>query len=211
MFTLTNAGIQSGDIKVIVVMACLIVLFAAFISFTLSVLNALGIYEMTKTLGIKSKWFAFFPFFRSIAFGKLADCAKGMPKTFFRKSLLIFNILYFSIFMIGICCFLVGFVDTVFAADVILTENKDITSDVLVYLYFPSFLTGIAFLNYLIYRVIYYISFYRIVAAFAPEKAVVYTIFSVIFPFLAPIIVFFIKKNKPIFPKREGYNYFVEG
>ena len=211
MFSLTNAGIMSGDIKVIVFMSCLIALLTAFISFMLSVLNALGIYEMTKTLGIKSKWFAFFPFFRSIAFGKLSDCSKGMANTFFRKTLLLLNILYFSVFVTGICCFLLGFVDTVFAADIILTENGTITTKVLSSLYFPAVVIAVSFFIYLIYRVIYYISFYRILSAFAPSVAVLYTVLAIIFPFLAPVVVFFIRKNKPIFPRREGYNYFVEG
>ena len=211
IFSLTEAGIKSGDIKVIVTMIFVIVIFGAFISFMLSVVNSLGLYEMTKTLGIKSKWFAFFPFFRSVALGKLADCAKGTPTTFFRKILLILNVMYFSLLLIGIVGFHLGFVDTIFKADKILLKNGTIKESVLSPLLIPAIIIGISLVIYLIYKVFYYICLYRVFAAFVPNMAIVYTIFSVFLPFLAPIFLFFIRKNKPVFPRREGYNYFTEG
>lgn len=199
MFSLTNAGIAAGDIKIIVGMFFLIALLGIFVTFMLSVVNALGLYEMTKTLGIKSKWFAFFPFFRTVAFGKLSDCANGKAGTFFRKALLLLNVLYFGLLLFGICAFLLGFVDTVFAADVVLTEQKEITADVLKSLIFPCVIIGSSVFVYLIYRVFYYISLYRIFSAFVPNAAIAYTVVSVLLPFMAPIFLFFIKKNKPFF------------
>lgn len=211
IFSLTEAGIKSADIKVIVTMIFVILLFGSFISFMLSVVNSLGLYEMTKTLGIKSKWFAFFPFFRSVAFGKLADCAKGTATSFFRKILLILNVMYFSLLIIGLVGFHLGFVDTVFKADEILLKNGTVNVSVLSPLLVPVIIIGISLVIYLIYRVFYYICICRIFSAFAPKKAVVYTVFSVLFPFIAPLFLFFIRKNKPVFPRREGYNYFSEG
>ena len=211
MFSLTKAGVAAGDIKVIVTMLFIIAVFSTFISFMLSVANALGIYEMTKTLGIKSKWFAFFPFFQSVALGKLADCAKGTPRTFFRRMLIILNVLYFALFLIGICAFLLGFVDTVFAADKILTNNGTIKASILSSLIAPGIILFAGAVVHLVYRIVYYIALFRIFSAFVPNSAVVYTVLSILFPFLAPIFLFFIRKNKPIFPRRDGYNYFTEG
>ena len=211
MFTLTNAGISAGDVKLIIVMFFLIAVLTAFVALMLSVVNALGIYEMTKTLGIKSKWFAFFPFFRSVAVGKLSDCAKGKANTFFRKTLLILNILYAALFLIGACGFFMGFADTVFEADKIITADGTVTADILSPLIVPAVIIGIGCAVFLIYKLFYYISLFRIFSAFVSQYAVLYTVLSVLFPILPPIFLFFIRKNKPVFPRREGYNYFTEG
>lgn len=199
MFSLVKMGVDPSQIKTVVSLCFIMVALLVFIAFVLRIIKALGVYEMTKTLGIKSKWFAFFPIFSSLAFGKLGDCAKGRAITFFRKILLILNLLYLGIFIVGLFSFFLGTVDTVFAADKVLYKELEITKDVASALVLPTVILCISAAVYLIYRIFYYIALWRIFSAFVPGFAVAYIIFSVILPFLAPVFIFLIRKNKPFF------------
>lgn len=208
MFSLTKAGIESSDIKMIVSMFFIGFLLVCLISLALRILNALGVYEMTKTLGIKSKWFAFFPFFSSVAVGKLADCSRGMATTFFRKILLILDLIHGVILSLGIYLLLICSIDTVFAADKVLYKNKEITTEVASPLILPAVIICMSILVFFIYKVFYYIALWRIFRAFAPSSAILYFIISIFISFTAPVFIFLIRKNKPFFPRKNliGYN-----
>ena len=50
-----------------------IVLICAVVSFVIYFLNAIGLYEMSSSLGLKNPWYGFIPFLNSFAIGRIAE------------------------------------------------------------------------------------------------------------------------------------------
>lgn len=210
MISLTELGVKAADIKILVVLFSVCIVFTLLISFAFFILKALGIYEMSKTLGIKSKWFAFFPFFNDVAFGKLADCGTKKQSEMFKYFLVAVRLVVTFLFFLGITLFSVNFVDTFFAADKLVNHGGNITKDILKPLVLPCNIIRISVFVLGIYKIIYLFAFIKISNIFSRKSSVLLFIMACLFPILIPIFLFVMRKNKPILPSAYKITTFSE-
>ncbi len=180
-----------------------IVLICAVVSFVIYFLNAIGLYEMSSSLGLKNPWYGFIPFLNSFAIGRIAEKYQkknGAKPAKFSVILLTLEIVMavlsvITLFsavstVIGVASFAAGYLADVTSSAGIGAYN--IMS--ILWLVFAAFLlVGVA----TAYLVVYYIAFWRTCAVFDYKNASLYTVLSVFFSFLAPIFLFVIRKNKP--------------
>lgn len=180
-----------------------IILICSIVSAIIYFLNAIGLYEMSSSLGLKNPWYGFIPFLNSFAIGRIAEKYQkknGAKSAKFSVILLTLEIVMavlsvITLFsavstVIGVASFAAGYLADVTSSAGIGAYN--IMS--ILWLVFAAFLlVGVA----TAYLVVYYIAFWRTCAVFDYKNASLYTVLSVFFSFLAPIFLFVIRKNKP--------------
>lgn len=180
-----------------------VVLICALVSAVIYFLNAIGLYEMSASLGLKNPWYSFIPFLNSYAIGRTAEKYQkknGAKSAKFSVILLTLEIVMavlavITLFsavstVIGAASFAAGYLANATSSAGIGAYN--IMS--VLWLVFAAFLlVGVA----TAYLVVYYIAFWRTCAVFDYKNASLYTVLSVFFSFLAPIFLFVIRKNKP--------------
>ena len=180
-----------------------IILICSIVSAIIYFLNAIGLYEMSYSLGLKNPWYGFIPFLNSFAIGRIAEKYQkknGAKTAKFSVILLTLEIVMAVLSVI----ILFSAVSTVIgAASFAAGYLADVTSSAgigaynimsILWLVFAAFLlVGVA----TAYLVVYYIAFWRTCAVFDYKNASLYTVLSVFFSFLAPIFLFVIRKNKP--------------
>lgn len=210
-FDLSKTGIDEGVIAGVISMIAIYTAIIAIISLALYILRALGVYKMAKTAGISSPWVAFVPIANSYTFGKLAEKYRrkdGKNSEKFSILLFVFDILRF----ISCVCFIVF---TVISLATILSNAKiayDNGTDMTLS-QFSSLIPVIVFyvvtlLSAVVYTVLHYVSFWRIVASFDNSNATLYTVLSVFFSFLYPIFLYIIRNKQPVFDPRERFAAF---
>ena len=186
-----------------------IILICSIVSAIIYFLNAIGLYEMSYSLGLKNPWYGFIPFLNSFAIGRIAEKYQkknGAKTAKFSVILLTLEIVMavlsvITLFsavstVIGVASFAAGYLADVTSSAGIGAYN--IMS--ILWLVFAAFLlVGVA----TAYLVVYYIAFWRTCAVFDYKNASLYTVLSVFFSFLAPIFLFVIRKNKPFAGYRE--------
>lgn len=186
-----------------------IVLICAVVSFVIYFLNAIGLYEMSSSLGLKNPWYSFIPFLNSFAIGRIAEKYQkknGAKSAKFSVILLTLDIIMTVLAVI----MLFSLVSTVIgAASFAAGYLADVTSSVSIGAYNIMSILWLVFSALLFlgvataYIVIYYVAFWRTCAVFDYKNASLYTVLSVFFNFLAPIFLFVIRKNKPFAGYRE--------
>lgn len=170
-------------------------------------LNAVGIYKMSVSAGIKNPWFSFIPFFDAIALGRLAEKYQkrnGEKSAKFSVILLVLKIVYeltafvmVLLMMFGLGNFFVIAIKGILTAD----SSTAISSLAVLVPFFVSVLIygllGIA------YSVVYYVAMWRVFGIFDSKNATVYTVLSIFFSFLTPIFVFVLRNKEPRFSYEE--------
>lgn len=210
-FDLSETGIDEGVIAGVISMVAIYTAIIAIICLSLYILRALGVYKMAKTAGISSPWVAFVPIANSYIFGRLAEKYRrkdGKKSEKFSVLLLIFDILT----LIACVCLIVF---TVISLATILSNAKiayDNGTDMTLS-QFSSLIPVIVFyvvtlLSAVVYTVLHYVAFWRIVASFDNSNATLYTVLSVFFSFLDPIFLFILRNKKPVFDPRERFAAF---
>ncbi len=172
----------------------------------LFILQGVGLYEFSKKLNFNKPWLCFIPIVSTFALGRVGDCYfKNNGKK--AKSLKIwlfilagFNFLILAVFLVVLAVllfqFIIGVSNIISANDELTTEIFKILIPIAVF-YFMAVVTSI------VYRVLYYITLWRIFTVFDNRNAVVYLVLSVFFGFLAPIFIFAIRKKEPKFTMEE--------
>ena len=170
-------------------------------------LNAVGIYKMSVSAGIKNPWYSFIPFFDAIALGRLAEKYQkknGAKSAKFSIILLVLKIAYelTAVVMVFLMMFSVGNTIVIAARGVATNDASAAISGLAALLPFlaATFVfcaVGIA------YKVFCYIALWRVFGIFDSKNATAYTVLSVFFSFLAPIFVFVLRNKKPHFSCEE--------
>lgn len=180
-----------------------IILICSIVSAIIYFLNAIGLYEMSSSLGLKNPWYGFIPFLNSFAIGRIAEKYQkknGAKSAKFSVILLTLEIVMavlavITLFsavstVIGAASFAAGYLVNATSSAGIGAYN---IMSVLCLVFAAFLLVGVA----TAYLVVYYIAFWRTCAVFDYKNASLYTVLSVFFSFLAPIFLFVIRKNKP--------------
>lgn len=165
-------------------------------------LNAVGIYKMSVSAGIKNPWYSFIPFFDAIALGRLAEKYQkknGARSAKFSIILLVLKIAYelTAVVMIFLMMFSVGNTVIIIAARGAMTNDTSAVISGLAAL-LPYIVSVLVFCAVAIaYKVFCYIALWRVFGIFDSKNATAYTVLSVFFSFLAPIFVFVLRDKKP--------------
>ncbi len=190
MYSLSSLGIDQTKIKALVLLYFILFVTVFLVSFCLSVLKKVGLYEMGKSLDVRKKWYAFFPFFSDIYIGKIASKNQGKNKSGF--ILLIFDILCKTVLLLGIIYFVTSFVGVAFKADEFTLSDKAVPTSVIKPLILPLVIIAFSGLLSVIYKILVYINFWKIFSVFT-RKATVYIIISIVLPFTLPVFVYSLK------------------
>ena len=164
-------------------------------------LNAVGIYKMSVSAGIKNPWYSFIPFFDAIALGRLAEKYQkknGAKSAKFSIILLVLKIAYelTAVVMVFLMMFSVGNTIVIAARGVVTNDASAAISGLAALL--PYIVSVLVFCAVTIaYKVFCYIALWRVFGIFDSKNATAYTVLSVFFSFLAPIFVFVLRNKKP--------------
>lgn len=183
----------------------------AVINMILFILNAIGIFKMSKSLELKNNWMAFVPFFSVFAFGRVAQHyvkKDGTKSAKFSVSLLILYILQNVLSVAFIAVTIYAMTDIYSSAEYVLSEGTSMTMEmfssviILIVVYFA--LLGVA----LAYTITYYVALWRIFAIFNDSNATLFTVLSVFFKFLPAIFILAISNKEPkvTYGQRLGLN-----
>ncbi len=192
MYSLTSLGLDSAKIKLLVVLYSVLFVIVVFVAFALYLLKAVGIYDISRRLGNKNKWYAFFPFFYDLVLGKTASENKS---TTAGTVLLTFNIIRTAFFILGSTMMLSNLVEAAFDADEFLVAGRQVPSEV----FDPLILPAIFILFFLVFTVVYcifkYIYLYKIYSLLC-NSATVYIILSILVPITVPFFLFALRNNR---------------
>lgn len=177
-----------------VVYAIIILIFWG-VSIALYLLQAFGIYAISKKLGLNNPWLGFLPIANVYAIGAIGDRASelnGKPSAL-RKWLLatciglyvLMFILFFLVFILIICA----------AQDNEVARESALFSDIVIALLGYLLMIAVAIAN----KVIMFVSLYRIYKLLDPKNATLYIVLSIFFS-CSGIILFLLRKNQPQIP-----------
>lgn len=167
-------------------------------SLALYLLQAFGLFEMSKTLSLKHPWLSFIPFASTFALGRIAE---NYEKQNGKKSAKLGVILL--VLKILLVALLLGFLIALVIAVVFLmielgkVQNIAPSAEILspfiasAILYILALGVGIA------YNVLYFVSLWRIFSIFQNANATLFTVLSIFFSFLSPIFIFILRKKAP--------------
>ena len=155
-------------------------------STALWVLQSIGLYKMSKTLGLSNPWLVWLPVCNQYAMGRLAECSNlyyGKAKGNLRVWLPLFSVLLFLPY-IGIIVF------AVIMGLNGMEENFSMIAGVLL------FALTILILAVTVV-VLQYVTLYKIYKLFDPNNAALYTVLSVLFNVSTSIILFILRNRLP--------------
>lgn len=180
--------------------AYLIAIFISLaLSFTMYLLQAIGLYKMGMTLEHKNPWLAFIPLANLYALGKVAETKTDDKKPLRYSRLLIF-------FNLLACAVSISWL--VYIVVLAVKANTDSAYVILYGNVFASMGLLLIYALSITYAIFCYIALYRIYKLFAPENATTYLLLSIFFGNIAQPIIFFCLRNKaPVLGWSEGsYN-----
>ena len=172
-------------------------------------LEAFALFNMAKSAGFSKPWRSFIPFANTFLFGKTAEKYRrkdGKNSEKFGGLLLAFQILtaitlvVFAVFAVNCIVEILGYAYNAIENDTEMTLNM-FTSLI------PVVLSTLVIMIFSItYAVLYYIALWRIFTIFDNPNATLFLVLSIFFSVLAPIFLFVIRKNQPVFDPRERFN-----
>lgn len=164
----------------------------------LFVLNAVGLYNMGKSLFVKAPWLSFIPVASSFALGRIAQeyiKQNGKKSAKFSVILLLLNILS----IVLVVAFIILFAVAVLNIMVIYEDGGELTGgEMLSMAITPIIIYIAAIISSIAFNVTYYVSLWRVFAIFEKCNATLYTVLSIFFSFLYPIFIFILRKKRPI-------------
>ncbi len=167
-----------------------------------------GIHTMSATCGMSDPWLAWIPYARIYQFGALAD--RCSEKQSGRKSRFRHWLVGLEIATTVLAAAAMVWVFVSFAFDIILWDNQPPESlgEVLTWMFnnLSSALIVFAFAlaASIVYTVCHAVALFRIYRAFAPDRAVLYIVLSVLFFPLVALFLFLIAHNRPAFPPADS-------
>lgn len=171
-------------------------------------LQAFGIYGMSKKLGLCKPWLCFVPIINTYSFGSVAESYKlksGKKPAKLGIWLLVLNILQTLAIIALLVVFVLLFAGILGVAE---SEGLDVTTaraellEVIipfVVVYFITFAVSLTF------KILRYVALWRIYDVFSKNTATLFLILSFLFPVLEPIFLVIIRNNPPMFNLIENF------
>lgn len=165
----------------------LVILLASLaISTVMYVLQSVGLYKMSKTLGLSNPWLAWVPVCNLSAIGRLAECSNlfyGKKKGCLRVLLPLLWVLLFVPY-VGLIVFVVLMGLSGMAEDFSMIAGI---------LLFALVILGLA----VTILVLQYVALHKIYKLFDPNNAALYTVLSVLFSIAISILLFVLRNRLP--------------
>lgn len=172
---------------------------SAVVWLVLYVFQGIAAYKMSVSVGLKRPCFAFIPILREFNLGKIAEKrerANKKPQEFGFYLLLLAVAAALS--AIGFLYFSAAAGVKIYGVALLAVENgEEILPEQFISLVPAIVFYVLLFLFSLAEKIVYYIVLYNIFSVFNSKKAVVYTVFSVIFGFTAPLLLFAVRRREP--------------
>ena len=182
---------------VIVVFAYMLGLAFAVVSY---ILEAMGLYAIAARMGLNNPWLAWVPVGNAWILGSIADRDEksrsgknARLRYWLMGGMILLGVVLLLVMVLYILVFAINLDTSDYYFDSILTADDGITvillaAVLMIYLLLMS--VAIA------YSVVCYICLYRLYRACRPDRAVLYTVFSVLFSVTVPFFIFSCRQEK---------------
>ena len=187
-----------------------IVLFG--VALAMYLFQSIGVYKMSKNMGLSNPWIAFVPFANHYALGRIAEKYiknDGRPSAKFSKILLTLSIIMVVATLLFVAFVLVlVFLEAASIPEVdavMYSEEMAVMSAFTIIL--PLILGYFIFLGVAIaFNVVYYVALWRVFAIYDNKNATLYLVLSIFFTFLFPIFLFILRNRQPKFTFEQRMN-----
>lgn len=207
---LEEEGINPSAISLFAGIMIVYFVVLGVISLALYLLESFALFNMAKSAGYSRPWRGFIPFANTFLFGKIAEKYRkrdGKPSAKFGGLLLAVEIIMvvLSVVLVGFC---IKFIIDIFGfANMAVETDTALTAEMFASV-IPVILLSLAEVIFSItYIVLFYVALWRIFAAYDYSNATLFLVLSIFFTFLAPIFLFVMRKNQPVFDPSERFNY----
>jgi len=202
MYNIPNGSFE----EILEVLGAFVAIYGIFaliggaVRLVLYILNALGIMNMSDSLGINLSWLGFIPVASLFQMGRIGERyvkRDGRPSAKFSIWLLISGILM-AILAILLVVFTVVFViSTMSYAEEAINGNSPMNIDMFAGAIPVIIVTILLLAVEVTYFILYYVNLWRIYAIFDNNNATLFLVLSIFFSFLAPIFMFIIRNKEP--------------
>lgn len=200
-------SINEEEILAVVAVFFTVLGIALLVGLVIWLLGAIGVFRMSKSIGMKYPWLSFIYPIYPFALGRVAEKyvkKDGTKSAKFSGWLLalgiakyVLNFAFFAVFIFAL--YKIG-MNTINAIDSDITMSPSMFSIMIpaIILYFIAFAVLIA------YNVLYYIAFWRICSIFCYKNATLFLVLSIVLTnLLSPIFLFAIRNKQPKFTFNE--------
>ncbi len=204
MKTLYEQGVTSAPFEQLFVLFLLLFTVVGILALVFYVLKCAALHDMAKTLGIKNEWRSFVPILSNAVLGRTAE-GNRERKSVWGTAMVILSVFIFVLTLVSVAVGGIATVRLFFAADKAVAMGKNSVDEAAVEAMaaavIPFIITVAAAI---VHYVLQCICYYKIFKLFAPERAVVYTVFGILFNFLMPIFLFASRKDAPQNANNDG-------
>lgn len=204
-----ESGIDPSAISIFAGIMIVYFVVLGIVALALYLLEAFALFNMAKSAGYSRPWRGFIPFASTFLFGKIAEKyhkKDGKPSAKFGGLLLACEIVMFvlGIAVLGFC---VKFIIDIFGfANIAVETDSEMTAEMFASIIPVILLTLAEVIVSIAYIVLFYVALWRIYSAYDYNNATLFLVLSIFFTFLAPIFLFVMRKNQPVFDPREHFN-----
>lgn len=187
-----------------------IVLFG--VALVMYLLESIGVYKMSKNMGLSNPWMAFVPIANHYALGRIAEKYiknDGRPSAKFSKILLTLCIITLVVaiaFVVFI--FVLVFLEAASIPEVdAVMYSEEMAATMAFTIILPILLGYLVILGVSIaFSVVWYVALWRVFALYDDKNATVYLVLSIFFGFLCPIFLFMLRNRQPKFTLEQRIN-----
>ena len=184
--------------------------FSSLLSLVLFIIKGIGLYRMANTLSIKNAWLSFIPFADLYMLGTIASKYIKRDGSKSAKFGIILPVFYAVAYIITIA-FTISFV--VLCLNLIVDAEEALMNpnsfSITIADFIPSIVLFISTLVLgIVYKVLLYVSLWRIFAIFDSDNATIFLVLSIIFSPLVSIFVFVMRNNTPALYYEARNEYF---
>ena len=187
------------DLSIFLSVFGLIAGFCLLVYISLFVVKAIGIYGISKKLKFKNPWICFIPVVDNIAIGRIAEKykkANGKKSAKFSDLLIIFYLFAIVLTAAMAVLFAMGMVNIIEDAKIAVTDGVSMAIEAFT-IFIPSVAAFLlAFAAIIAYKILYFVSLWRIYAMLDNDNATLYLVLSVLFSFLTPFFLFFLRNRE---------------
>ena len=190
-------------------------IIAFFVGIILFILQGIALFQMSGRLKLKNSWISFIPLIWIFSFGRVAQNyvrADGKKSAKLGIILIIFQIIQIVLAIAVVVATFFATAAVIDNANLAIENDVSMTLDMFSQFIFVIVLALALFAVAVTYKIIYFVSLWRIFSVFDNGNATLYTTISFFFDFMSPIFLFFIRKKEPLltFEQRNGLDKIYE-
>lgn len=199
MFDFSVLNELPAEISGIFAIYAVTLLGSSVVGIVLFILRAIGLFKMSKALGLSAPWLGFIPVLSVFSTGRIAQkyvkrdgsySAKFSVWLLLLYILLLVLLIALVVFVVLAVISIIGYAGEAIAADTAMDIEMFKAVIPVIILYFILMAIAIA------YSVVYYIAVWRVYSIFS-TNATLFLVLGIFFNFLEPIFMLIVSKNSP--------------